>query len=352
MDQKPDAVDLNELHDPTVSGVVRRPLEPVPAADRRFMTASSCHGPATECERPNVGQVRRRIDADGTHGCGSAARARGHNALVTGTSSQPPGWLRAEARRVYGVDPGGYDAGRPEYPERVYELLATRCRVGHGTQALEIGPGTGRVTRRLVDLGAAVTAVEPDPGLAEYLVTLMEGRPVNVVVSSFEDAPLVDDVFDVAVAAMSFHWVDQQAGLAKLGRVIRTGGWAALWWTVFGDPDRPDPFDDATKRLLEDEATLASPHQPKFEVDVAQRTWDLANRAGLVEAEGELIRWTVQLDPDAVRALYASMIRIRRLPLDERERLLDVIAAIAAQDFGGVVERPFVTAVYTARRPD
>jgi hypothetical protein len=70
-----------------------------------------------------------------------------------------------------------------------------------------------------------------------------------------------------------------------------------------------------------------------------------------VDAESELIRWNIRLNPDAVRALYGSMIRIRRRPRDERERLLDIIATTAAQEFGGVVNRPFVTAVYTARRP-
>src|SRR5262249_11835245 len=48
-------------------------------------------------------------------------------------STPPPFWLRTEACRVYGIDPQGYDAGRPEYPERVYELLQTRCGVTPGT---------------------------------------------------------------------------------------------------------------------------------------------------------------------------------------------------------------------------
>ncbi|MGH9032851.1 MAG: class I SAM-dependent methyltransferase [Acidimicrobiia bacterium] len=266
-------------------------------------------------------------------------------------ATQPPGWLRTEARRLYGVDPEGYDAGRPDYPERVYELLVARCGVGPGTEALEIGAGTGRVTRRLTDLGAAVTAVEPDPGSAEHLATVMEGRPVEVVVGSFEDAPVVDDAFDVAIAATSFHWVDQDVGLTKLARVVRPGGWAALWWTVFGDPDRPDPFHDATKARLKEDDVVTSLDQPQFELHVDGRTRDLANRAGLVDVEAELVRWTLRLDLDAVRALYASMIRVRRLPPDERARLLDDVAAVAAGEFGGAVERPVVTAIYTARRP-
>jgi hypothetical protein len=150
---------------------------------------------------------------------------------------------------------------------------------------------------------------------------------------------------------MSFHWVDQDVGLVKLGRVLRPSGWAALWWTVFGDPDRPDPFSDATNTLLEQHDAVAPIAQPQFELDVAGRTRDLTNRAGCVDVAGEVIRWTTRLDPDAVRSLYASMIRIRRIPPVERRGLLDGIATIASHEFGGVVERPFVTAIYTGRHP-
>jgi SAM-dependent methyltransferase len=270
---------------------------------------------------------------------------------VSKSGSQPPGWLRSEARHTYGIDAASYDAGRPGYPERVYELLENRCGIKRGAEVLEIGPGTGQVTRRLVELGAEVRAVEPDPGFARYLATEMDGRPVTVVGTSFEEAALADDAYDMVVAAMSFHWVNQDVGLPKLGRVLRPGGWAALWWTVFGDPDRDDPFRDATIGLLQEHAAVASLHQPQFEVDVEGRTQDLSERAGLADVDAELIPWTIQLDPDAVRALYASMIRIRRLPAEEREPLLDAITAIAADEFAGVVERPFVTSIYTARRP-
>jgi hypothetical protein len=41
----------------------------------------------------------------------------------------------------------GYEAGRPDYPGRVYELLMTRCGLGPSSDVIEIGPATGRVTR-------------------------------------------------------------------------------------------------------------------------------------------------------------------------------------------------------------
>src|ERR1039458_7195276 len=89
--------------------------------------------------------------------------------------------LRAEARSVYGLDVAGYDAGRPEYPQRVYEVLETRCGLRAGSVVLECGPGTGQVTRRLVEAGARVVAIEPDPAMAAYLRQALQGKEVEVI---------------------------------------------------------------------------------------------------------------------------------------------------------------------------
>jgi SAM-dependent methyltransferase len=81
--------------------------------------------------------------------------------------------------------------------------------------------------------------VEPDQGFAEYLGSVMP--EVQVVGMPFEEAD-VGDGFDAVVAATSFHWVDQSTALPKLGGVLRPGGWAAIWWTLFSDPYREDPL--------------------------------------------------------------------------------------------------------------
>lgn len=139
---------------------------------------------------------------------------------------------RSEGRRLFGLDPAGYSAGRPDYPEAVYETLARRCGLGPTTQVLEIGPGTGLVTRPLLREVAHVTAVEPDLSMASYLRDAAASANLDVVPSSFEEADVGRARFDLAVAATSFHWVDQEVGLSKLGHTLRPGGWATLWWTL------------------------------------------------------------------------------------------------------------------------
>ena len=96
-------------------------------------------------------------------------------------------------RRLFGGNPGGYDRARPDYPSRVYEILTTRCGLRSGAATLEIGPGSGLATRRLLALGAdPFVAVEPAERLASYLSgqLMAEGRSVDLRVEAFEEAPL------------------------------------------------------------------------------------------------------------------------------------------------------------------
>jgi SAM-dependent methyltransferase len=258
--------------------------------------------------------------------------------------------LRREARTIYGRDAEGYEAGRPDYPEELYEILASRCGLRAGASVVEIGPGTGLVTRRLLAVGARVVAVEPDENMAARLAATVRGD-VEIIVETFERAVLQPNGFDLAVAATSFHWVDQAIGIPKLGRVVRPGGWVAVWWTIFDDPDREDAFRDALRTRIGSEDP-GGQRNVQFQLDAASRRRDLTERAGLVDVRGTLIHWTVDLDPPQVRALYASMIRIRRLPASDRIRILDRIFLLAENDFAGRVRRPFRTALYTGRRPD
>lgn len=259
----------------------------------------------------------------------------------------PDAARRSEARRLFGEDVAGYDAGRLPYIERTHEILIERCRLAPGTRVLEIGPGSGRATRRLADSGAAVVGVEPDSRLASHLRRAFPD--IEVLQGAFEDVELPEAGFDVVVAASSFHWVDQDEGLPRLRRVLRRGGWLALWWERFGDDIRSDPFHDATADLLPPPNTAAD-GRPPYQLDVEGWREVLSERAGIEDLEAEVISGTARLDSGQLRALYASWSNFRRLPAVERETLLDRLVGIAEADFGGIVERPRVTAIYTARR--
>jgi SAM-dependent methyltransferase len=196
-----------------------------------------------------------------------------------------------------------------------------------------------------------VVAVEPDAGMADFLTSTLGGPGLTVLGEIFEQAALPAAAFDLAVAATSFHWVDQAAGLPKLGRILRPGGWVALWWTIFNDPDRPDPFRDATASLLGYDDPADQRRRSSFQLDTAQRSRDLERLGGFEDVRSQLIRSQVRFTSAQIPDFYGSQIDIRRRPPAERRSLLDSIQAIAERDFGGEITRSFVTALYTGRRP-
>jgi SAM-dependent methyltransferase len=254
-------------------------------------------------------------------------------------------------RRAFGADAANYDSARPEYPARVFEVLRERCGLKPGTRTFEIGPGTGLATRRLIEAGASpLVAIEPDARLAAKLA---ERTPdVEIVNAAFEDASL-EGPFDLGTAATSFHWMEQRGALTKIAGLLPPGGWWAMWWNVFGDPERADPFHDATVDLLGGMPTSPS-WQPNwkhpFALDREARFADL-EAGGFYESIAlETLSWTLVLDPAQVRALYATYSQFSVLDEKERNRMLDGLAEIAAKEFNGRVERNMLTPVYTARR--
>jgi SAM-dependent methyltransferase len=262
---------------------------------------------------------------------------------------------KSVGRSFFGTDAATYDAVRPGHAGEVYSILRARCGLRDGSKVvLEVGPGTGQATRRLLERGAdPLVAIEPDPALADYLRAAV-GDQVEVRITALEDAELEPGAFDLAVAASSFHWVDEDIGLAKLLAALRPGGWIALWWTMFGDETRPHPFRDAVDPLFEDipHGPLAPVQEgrPSFALDAELRLAALT-RAGFEELAHDVVRWTREWDTAGIRSLYSTFSPISSLDHARRKQFLDSVARVAELDFGGRVETPLVTSLYTARRP-
>ncbi len=265
-----------------------------------------------------------------------------------------------ERRDAFGRHAAAYSDGRPGYPSDVFDQLRRICGLGPGCQVVEVGPGAGQATGDLLEAGAEVTAVEMSSDLADILCARHSetdtANRLHVVVSSFEAAELPDQSFDLLAAATSFHWIDPDVGLDKAGRLLRPGGWLALWWTSYGDPTRPDPFHDALVPVLErhapelvDDGNAGVDVQP-YALDLAARSNEVAATTMFGPVEQYLTRWTGRHSADETRRLFASFSPWMALPDPKRNRLLDEVEVLADDTFGGVVERPYVTALYLAQR--
>ncbi len=260
-----------------------------------------------------------------------------------------------EGRALFGADPTNYDAIRPPYPDQVYDFLQTTGALRHTVATLELGAGNGLATRRLLERGAhPLTTLEPDARFAPFLTSLAATHAAQVQVfhTSFEDAALPARGYDLVAAATSFHWIRPAVRVVKAAEVLRPGGSLAVWWNVFGDPEREDLYHEATRSILEPLSRSPSdpPDAVPFALDTAARRHEITATGTFDVPDYGAYRWVLWLSTQQVGALYATFSAISRLPAGQRRAILDRLMAIAERDFGGRVARNMVTPVYVARR--
>lgn len=257
-------------------------------------------------------------------------------------------------QRVFGTDPEQYASGRPGYPDQIFETLTARCGLAPGTPTLEVGPGAGQATAELLARGASpLTVVEPDPALAAYLRRRFGDR-LEVANVRFEDFQPVAGSFRLAASATAWHWVEQETGIPTIAHALAPGGWWASWWTLHDDPDTPDALHDALEPILGSLTPLECPNSTdrplSFALDRDARLADLAGTGAFDIPHMDVVPWTLGLDSERARALFATFSPVLALPPTEREQVLDRIADVLECRFEGRFDRTCVTILYTAQR--
>jgi SAM-dependent methyltransferase len=123
-----------------------------------------------------------------------------------------------------------YERGRPDFPADAVTFLRHRLELRAGRTVLELGAGTGKLTRLLAPTGVRIVAIEP----VDVMRTALARTAPNaeIVDAIAEDLPLSGDSVDAAVAAQAFHWFDGERALGELARVMRPGSGLALVWNV------------------------------------------------------------------------------------------------------------------------
>jgi SAM-dependent methyltransferase len=137
-----------------------------------------------------------------------------------------------------------YEQTRPTYPPALLDALPLDADAA----VLDLGAGTGKLTRVLAERYRDVTAVEPLANMRAMLERVVPG--VTVLPGSAERIPLGDESVEGIFAAQAFHWFDKPVALPEIARVLRSGGVFAIVWND-GNDDRPDPRPTEFVRELE-----------------------------------------------------------------------------------------------------
>ncbi len=145
------------------------------------------------------------------------------------TSVSNPG-RRRELGQMFQQGGANYESLRPGYPS---ELAAWLVGAPPPVDVVDVGAGTGKLTRQLVALGCRVRAVDPS---ADMLAQLAAALPqVSTFIGTGEQVPLPDHCADAVTYAQAWHWVDPVIAAREARRLLRPGGRLGVVWNVIDE---------------------------------------------------------------------------------------------------------------------
>jgi ubiquinone/menaquinone biosynthesis C-methylase UbiE len=264
-----------------------------------------------------------------------------------------------------------YDRHRPAYPDQLIDQACQIAGIGHGDQVLEIGCGSGQLTRGLLARGLHVTALEPGKNLIALARQNLEGAgAVEFVNARFEEASLPREQFRAVFSASAFHWVDPKVSWQKAADVLVPGGTLALV-QYFGLEEPRSKRDQeaalaAIRKVAPDiaanwpayrdlDATLAGLEQRRGNVSHAWAwlgSYDIGqDSAGPLfgDIQVAVTPRLIEHTPDELNAVVRTLSFYARLSPDQRQALERENGAIYER-LGRPIRASVVAALVTARR--
>lgn len=242
------------------------------------------------------------------------------------------------ARTAFDAVADAYEAARPRFPVEQVARVLRWAGVEPGQRVLEVGAGTGQLTRALLGEGHPVLAVEPGRQMARRLRALDGSGALRVEQAHLGGVDLRGETFPVVVAANSFHWLDPAVEHPVVAEALEPGGRLLLLWTFLLSRD------DAVATLAAD--PTVGPElgfldvRPDAEEHLERTARDgraELDAAGLFRVDAwQFDRRTETRDAAGLVALVRSFANVAALPPERRapleQRVADVLDGGSQRD--------------------
>ena len=255
-----------------------------------------------------------------------------------------------EYGKVFDEVAAEYDRNRPMYPGELVDQACQVAGIGAGDRVLEIGCGSGQLTRSLVARGLHVTALEPGKNLIALARQNLAGAAaVEFINARFEDASCPHEHFRGVFSASALHWVDPKVSWRKIADVLVPGGTLALI-QYFGLEEQRSEDDQeavlaAMRKVAPDiaanwpayrdlDATLAGVEQRRENISAVWAwlgSYDIAQGHAshlFSDVQVAVVPRLIEQTADELNAILHTMSFYARLSPDQRQALEHEYAAI------------------------
>jgi len=138
-----------------------------------------------------------------------------------------------------------YEELRPPYPPSFFREVVLRLALGKRHALIDLGTGPGLLALGFAPYVGRIVGVDPEPAMLDAAKKAAERalRAFTLIEGRAEDLP--DDIgsFDVVTIGRALHWMDREATLARLERLVAPDG-TILVCASFSAPDGRNPWLD------------------------------------------------------------------------------------------------------------
>lgn len=220
-----------------------------------------------------------------------------------------------------------YARSRPGYPSSSIDWLLE----GTSGTVVDLGAGTGLLTRGLVDRIDEVIAVEPSDNMRAQLSTMLPA--VTALKGTGESMPLADHSADAILSAQAWHWVNIPLASAEVARVLRPGGRLGLIWNL---------RDESVPMVKEFGEILSGRDTAGWSPRIVAGMPDIGPEFGPLESH--TTDWVQAISVEGLVDLAASRSYVITMPERERAKVLANVRALAIDNAEeGTIELPYRT---------
>jgi ubiquinone/menaquinone biosynthesis C-methylase UbiE len=133
-----------------------------------------------------------------------------------------------------------YERYRRGYPKRLTDRVVALAGLKAGDSVLDLGTGPGFLAVPFAKAGMAVTAADPEPAMLDAAAEAARAAGVTLNLwqgGSYELTPAMGP-FRLVTIGRAFHWMDREAVLAMLDRIVTPDGGVCFFHDAH--PDVPE----------------------------------------------------------------------------------------------------------------